>query len=131
VTVFRAVSTPAGLRRWFLKSASLPTVEGAKYEFVWQGGYRHTAKVLEFVPNRRLSLQRWNRAGRRTLGSRVTFDLRSRGKGTLLHLSHTGYPRPDPWIEVYGATQSGWAYFLQNPKSVLEHDHDLRSSRDR
>jgi uncharacterized protein YndB with AHSA1/START domain len=129
-TVFRALSTPAGLARWFLKSARLPKVKGAEYEFVWQGGYRHTAKVLEFVPHRRLSLQWWNRARGRTLVTRVTFELRPRGKGTLLHLRHTGYPRSDPWIEAYGATHSGWAYFLQNLRSVLEHEHDLRSRLD-
>jgi uncharacterized protein YndB with AHSA1/START domain len=129
-TVFRALSTPAGLRRWFLKSAHLPTTTGAEYEFVWQGGHHHTAKVLEFVPNRRLSLEWWNRARRRTLWSRVTFDLRPRGTGTLLRLRHTGYPRSDPWIGVYGATQSGWAYYLQNLRSVLEPGHDLRSSHD-
>jgi uncharacterized protein YndB with AHSA1/START domain len=128
--VFRALSTPAGLSRWFLKSARLPREKGAKYEFVWQGGYRHTAKVLAFVPDRQLSLQWFNRARGRTLWTRATFSFRSVGNGTLLHLRHTGYPRSDPWVEVYGATQSGWAYFLQNLKSVLEHEHDLRSPRE-
>jgi len=62
--VFRALSDSSELPRWFLKSARLPPKKGEDYEFVWQGGYRHEGQVLEFIPNRKLSLSWPNRVGK-------------------------------------------------------------------
>lgn len=128
--VFRALSDPSELRRWFLKSARVPAKAGEDYEFVWQGGYRHEGKVLEYVPNRRLSLSWPNRHGGRTNWSTATFTVSKEGRGTLLHLRHAAFPREGGWVGVYGDTSSGWAYYLMNLKSVLEHGHDLRSPKD-
>lgn len=128
--VFRALSDPSELRRWFLKSARLPPKKGEDYEFVWQGGYRHEGQVLDFVRNRRLSLSWPNRYRNATKWTKVTFTLSREGRGTRLELRHAGYPRSGGWVEVYGDTMSGWAYFLMNLKSVLQYGHDLRSPKD-
>jgi uncharacterized protein YndB with AHSA1/START domain len=128
--VFRALSDPSELARWFLKSARLPPKKGEDYEFVWQGGHRHEGQVLEFLPNRRLSLSWPNRYRNATLWTKVTFTVSKEGRGTRLRLRHAGYPRSGGWVEVYGDTQSGWAYFLLNLRSVLERGHDLRSAKD-
>jgi uncharacterized protein YndB with AHSA1/START domain len=128
--VFRALTDPAELATWFLAHAILPHQKGAEYEFEWQGGYRHRARVLAFEADRRLSLEWLNKVGRSSLRTAVTFTVRKAGRGTQLTLRHTGYPRTGPWLEAYGDTQSGWAYFLLNLKSVLEHRQDLRSPKD-
>ena len=129
--VFRALSEPSGLARWFLARAKLEPRTGSEYEFVWQGGYHHTGVVLDFAAGRRISLSWPNRVGRESLITRVTLSVRRDGAGTIVRLRHAGYPRRDPWIEVYGATEYGWANFLTNLKSVLEHGHDLRPRRPR
>ena len=128
--VFRALSDPRGLTTWFLAKAQVEPRKGGAYEFEWRAGYRHSGKVLDFVRGKKLSLTWPNGVGRKRLTTRVTFSVRRQGRGTRVHLRHTGYPRSDPWIEVYGATQCGWSYFLMNLKSVLEHGHDLRSPKD-
>jgi uncharacterized protein YndB with AHSA1/START domain len=128
--VFRALSNPDELTRWFLRSARLPAMKGEEYEFVWQGGYRHCGKVLAFEKNRRLSLSWPNRYRRTTRWTRVTFTVTRQGRGTLVRLKHVGHARSEGWIEIYGGTQSGWAYFMMNLRSVLEHGFDLRSPRD-
>lgn len=128
--VFRGLSDPSELARWFLKSARLPPRTGEDYEFVWKGGYRHEGLVLDFVRNRRLSLSWPNRLGKTTKWTKVTFTVSKEGRGTLLHLRHGGYPAVGRWIEVYGDSCSGWSYFLMNLKSVLENGHDLRSPKD-
>ncbi|MGP8078385.1 MAG: SRPBCC family protein [Thermoplasmata archaeon] len=125
--VFRALTEPAGLVTWFLAKAKLEPRRGGSYEFTWQGGYRHRGKVLDYVKNRRLSLT-W--PTRRLGDTRVTFTLRRAGAGTRIEIRHTGYQRTDAWLEMYGGTQSGWAYFFVNLKSVLEHGHDLRTPGD-
>lgn len=125
--VFRSLTEPSELTRWFLKEAHLPRKAGATYEFAWQSGYRHRAKVIAFVPNRKLSLE-WPAKG---LGmTRVTFTLTARKGGTRLTLRHTGYGTSPAWIENYGGTCQGWSYFFTNLKSVLRNGTDLREAGD-
>jgi uncharacterized protein YndB with AHSA1/START domain len=128
--VFEALATPEGLSGWFLQSAKIEPKAGSEYTFTWQGGYKHTARVLAAVPGRRLVLGWPNRVGRTTRTTVVSFTLHKKGKGTRLELRHEGYPATGSWLEVYGATQSGWAYFLTNLKSVLATGRDLRSDHD-
>lgn len=122
-TVFRALTEPSELRRWFLKDAELPPRAGATYRFVWREGYRHRAKVIAFEPDRKLVLE-WPAKG---LGkTEVSFALAPRKGGTRLVLRHTGFGRSPGWIANYGGTCEGWAYFLTNLKSVLRTGVDLR-----
>jgi len=125
--VFRALTEPSELARWFLKTARLPPRAGAEYEFVWLPGYRHRAKVIAFVPNRKLALE-W--PAQRLGMTRVTFTLTAQKGGTRLTLRHTGYGVTPAWIRNYGGTNQGWAYFLMNLKSVLRNGTDLRDARD-
>ncbi len=128
--VFRALTVPSELGRWFLKKAQLSPTKGRGYAFWWQGGYSHAGRVLEFVQNRRVSLS-WPNSVKHVPGeTRVTFAVRKRGSGTLLRVRHVGYKRSNAWLQLHGGTQSGWADYLVNLKSVLEHGHDLRSPRD-
>ncbi len=120
------------MKRWFLAAARLAKEKGGTYEFTWQGGYKASGRVLDYVPGRKLSLswpQYWNE---KYLGdTRATFSVKTQGKGALLKLRHSGYKNSNGWIENYALTHSGWAYFLTNLKSVMEHSYDLRSNLDR
>ncbi|MGC2289221.1 MAG: SRPBCC domain-containing protein [Thermoplasmata archaeon] len=126
-TVFRALTEPEELTRWFLTDAVLPPERGATYVFTWTRNRRHSGKVMDFVRNQRLTLS-WPAHG---LGdTRVTLSVRPDAQGTRLEVRHTGYRKTDAWLKIYGGTQSGWAYYLTNLKSVLEHGHDLRAPGD-
>jgi uncharacterized protein YndB with AHSA1/START domain len=129
-TVFRAVADPKQIVRWFLAKAELPPEKGARYRFEWPGGYSHEGSVIEFVRDRRLTLSWPNGSRSERFLTRVTFSVRRAGPGTFLKLHHTGFPRTPVGIEQYGGTESGWAYYLVNLRSVLEHGRDLRSPRD-
>ncbi|MCI4353530.1 MAG: hypothetical protein L3K14_09170 [Thermoplasmata archaeon] len=82
------------------------------------------------TPIRRPTLSWPNLVGRVTRLTRVTIELSRKGRGTLLRVHHVGYPSPLRRWATYGGTGSRWAYFLTNPKSVLEHGTDLRSPHD-
>jgi uncharacterized protein YndB with AHSA1/START domain len=126
-SVFRALTEPAELTKWFLVAAQVAPRKGGRYEFTWRGGYHHAGTVLEFVRNRRFCLT-W--PGPTSKMTRVTFSFRRVGTGTRLEVRHTGFGHTPAWLENYGGTSSGWAYFLMNLKSVLEHGHDLRTRGD-
>jgi uncharacterized protein YndB with AHSA1/START domain len=125
--VFRSLTVPAELRRWFLADAELQPRKGGQFRFSWGGGYWMTSEVSRFQRNRALGLV-WLDA--RPDGSHVRTDvllsLRKQGSGTLLTLRHRGFTSP----RHYAGCATRWAYYLTNLKSVLGHGVDLRSEGD-
>ena len=129
-TVFGALTEPKQLKSWFLKSARIKPVEGSDYTFAWEGYDRQKGKVVKVVPNRLLVLTWPNSFKGKAFMTDARFTLREKGGGTLLTVRHTGFEEGDDWVWLYGAVQSGWAYFLTNLKSVLAQGKDLRSKYD-
>jgi uncharacterized protein YndB with AHSA1/START domain len=130
--VFKAITEPHLLKRWFIASAKLSPRKGGNFSFEWQGGYTLSGKVLDYARDRKLSLSwRHGKEEERPLGiTRVSFKLKPKEDGTILELTHSGYKSGNPWIEEYAEHSSGWAYYLTNLKSVLQHNRDLRSPLD-
>ena len=129
-TVFEALTEPKQLVKWFLIEARIKLKEGSRYKFTWQGGSSNTGIVKKVVPDRFLVLSWPDRVNGKLYPTQASFTLSRKGKGTLLTLKHTGFKEGDDWIWLYGAIQSGWAYFLTNLKSVLSQGADLRSKYD-
>ncbi len=129
--VFRALTEPEQLIRWFLAKAKVDLKKGGKIEFVWMGGQKMASKVKKVVPNKQVAyawqdeLPKGKKA--KTLAE---FKVVKKGKGSLLKLTHSGFGEGKAWIEPYGAIQSGWAYYLTNLKSLMQNDVDLRSKYD-
>jgi uncharacterized protein YndB with AHSA1/START domain len=129
--VFKALTSPKRLAKWFLQEAKIEPEAGTKYEFVWRGGHHHEGKVLAVDPGRKLTLSWPQRTAKKELGNTtVTFELRERNGGALLSLTHSGFGKSEEWIQTYALTSSGWAYYLTNLKSVLENGTDLRRRED-
>lgn len=129
--VFKFIAEPRGLKRWILASGKITPKKGGNYAFTWQGGYSHSGKVLDYVRDQRLSLLWPHRSGEDLLGNtRVTFRLKPKEEGTLLEMTHAGFKSGAAWGKEYDGTNSGWAYYLTNLKSVVQHNKDLRSPLD-
>ena len=86
--------------------------------------------MLKVVPGRLLLLSWPNTFKGKTFETQARFTLKKKRSGTLLTVRHTGFEEGDDWVWLYGAVQSGWAYFLTNLKSVLANGKDLRSEFD-
>ena len=128
--VFRALTEPSQLVKWFLASAKIKPRAGGSYTFTWQGGSSHTGVVKKAVAGRVLVLSWPDRVKGKTYLTQASFTFSKKGSGTLLTLKHTGFRQGDDWVWLFGAIQSGWAYFLTNLKSVLGQGKDLRSKHD-
>lgn len=113
-TVFRALTEPAELARWYGPSDEY-TVEvhtwdcqpGGQYRISMKhvGGNVHTVggEFREVRPGRRLSYT-WAWEQQPPLDTLVVFDLAPAGAGTRLTLTHSGFPS----TEVSGEHQKGW-----------------------
>jgi len=127
---FKAISEPKRLERWLLDEATLSPRTGGRYSFRWKGGPTHTGRVLEFVRGKHLTLTwQWPGAGD-LLVTKLKISATPKGRGTVVKFTHSGFPKQERWVDLYGGAIQGWTYFLMNLKSVLEHDHDLRSPED-
>ncbi|MCI4334548.1 MAG: SRPBCC domain-containing protein [Thermoplasmata archaeon] len=128
-TVFDAISTPRGLASWMVVRAELPAQTGAKYEFEFDGGWRHEGTVQRFRAGRSITLT-WAWEGVPVKGTVLTLSVRPKKGGALFRFVHSGFPREKKWMDLYGVTEWGWTYYGMNLKSVLEAHHDLRSRWD-
>jgi uncharacterized protein YndB with AHSA1/START domain len=127
--VFRAITDPQWLTRWLCDHAELSPRKGGSYFLGWKDGPTHSGKVVDFRPGRRVALA-WSWPGVKLSGTVLSLSLATAGKGTLLRITHTGFPRQEKWTDLYGGAEWGWTYFAMNLKSVLENGHDLRSNGD-
>jgi uncharacterized protein YndB with AHSA1/START domain len=110
--------------KWFFGSINdfEPKVVFSTTFNVSSGGknYLHVWRVMEAVPNRRLTLE-W-RYGGIPGASFVTFELTPSGEGTHLKLTHRGldaFPQDDPALTRESGV-NGWNYFIcQQLKTFL------------
>jgi uncharacterized protein YndB with AHSA1/START domain len=125
--VFGALTDSKMLVKWFLSNAKVVPKKGGSYSFDWIGGYHMDGEVKKFKANEAVSFT-WSdklKSGE-TSETTASFEVASKGNGTLLRLRHTGFRDPEHFAEC----SSRWGYYLTNMKSVLDHDTDLRSKYD-
>ncbi len=128
--VFKAITNPNRLTRWFCDVAEFSPRKGGRYAFSWKDGPTHTGKVLEFAKGRGWTLT-WEWPGLTDAGvTRFRLHVEPKGKGTLLRVLHSGLPVGKRWDDLYAGAVWGWTYFAMNLKSVVEHGYDLRSKYD-
>jgi uncharacterized protein YndB with AHSA1/START domain len=125
--VFRSLTDPKMLVRWFLSDAALDARTWGSYAFDWIGGYHMTGTVKQFEANRAVSFSWTDRLkSGKVANTTASFEVAKKGDGTLMKLRHTGFKDPEHFAEC----SSRWAYYLTNMKSVLDHGNDLRSKYD-
>jgi uncharacterized protein YndB with AHSA1/START domain len=117
--VFRALTDSKDLVKWLLVKAEVDLRKGGDYSFENLLGTHWTGKVISLEKNKAVSFS-W------IANTTVMFEVTKKGDGTLLKLRHTGLEDP----ELFAKISQGWAYYLTNLKSVLDHDTDLRSKYD-
>jgi uncharacterized protein YndB with AHSA1/START domain len=129
--VFAALTDPALLTKWFVEKAVVTPRPGGAYRLSWGAGFSMKGKIEEFSAPKRMTVTWVDRLeGGKTFETQARFSLTKKGKGTLLEVTHRGFKSGKKWLALHGAVQSGWAYYLMNLKSVLDHGIDLRSPSD-
>ena len=129
--VFAALTQPRELARWFVQSAVVELREGGAYRLSWGPQVAMKGKVRSFTTPTKLVIDWHDRMpGGKAFDTVAKFKLRKRGKGTVLIVTHEGFRSGKAWVRLFGSVQSGWAYYLQNLKSVVEHGTDLRTEVD-
>lgn len=103
--VFGALIEPRQLERWIASRASVETHVGGSYDIGWGNPW----KVLELVPNERLTLME------ESSKSVITWTLEGSEGKTRLMLVHSGFA-PDIETGLY----TGWLTFMSSIKALVE-----------
>jgi len=129
--LFSAFTDPEELAKWFVEKAVIAPRKGSDFRLTWAGGYKMRGRVKNVEPAKKLFLTWVDRFEKgKTFETEARFTFTKKGRGTLLTISHRGFKSGKRWVSLYGGIESGWAYYLLNLRSVLEHGVDLRSEQD-
>jgi len=128
--VFSALTEPKELAKWFPSDAEVQLEKGGKFVLRFGKEFAMKGKVKKAKAPGRLTLSWIDKIGNKTVKTTADFTLERKNGGTLLTLTHSGFGSGKRAVWLYGAIQSGWAYYLTNLRSVLEHGIDLRSEHD-
>ena len=117
--VFRAISDEKELAKWFPDHARLELKIGGVVQLVfYKDGDVHAedhqveGRVLEMVPNKKLSYSWANTSDPKFPKTIVAWTLEPAGKGkTRVTLVHTGFDPKSRWFELHN---QGWSYFVED-----------------
>lgn len=121
VSVFSYLTDPAKITSWLADQAILEPNFGGKFHFRWKNQDPVDGVVTEYTAANTLALT-WRHPADNA-ETQVTFKLSPQGGQTLVELEHRGFASaPD----LENAVKS-WVFYLENLKSVIETQIDLRT----
>jgi uncharacterized protein YndB with AHSA1/START domain len=128
--VWRALTSPRGVRSFFAAQAKVEPMIGGAYEIYFiptnPPGLRGTenVRILAMEPPRRLLIS-WNAptafGDLRTQQTTVEFELAPAARGTRLTLTHFGWGRGARWQKVRDYFAGAWPYVLGQLQYRFDH----------
>lgn len=119
--VFRAVSTPQDLDRWWTKRSAGEARTGAEYELWFGPDYDWRAQVTRCVPPVEFELQ-ITKAMPDWIGTKVGFVLDGADGGTMVRFRHAGWAEAS---EHFRISSYCWAMYLRILTRYLERGEEV------
>lgn len=132
--VFKAITDPEELVKWFPDQAVLEPRKGGLVQFRFfdngQENHRSEGKVIEIVPDEKLVYSWKNTSDPDFPDTTVSWTLESVGSRTRVTLVHSGF---DPKGKWRGLHDQGWGYFVNRLDRLLHGEplDDKQVSRER
>jgi len=122
--VYHALTDPKELSRWFVSEASIDLRPGGSYRWVFGEGTGaagtdplvSSGEFLDIVPQESLRLNT-SVEGTETL---LEFRLDPWRDGTILTVSHSGFPGEESWDDAFRSVDQGWQSEIQVLKVYME-----------
>jgi uncharacterized protein YndB with AHSA1/START domain len=119
--VFKAITTPSGLDKWWTKTSSGEPRSGAIYDLGFGTDAQWRGRVTEVVPNESFELQMITAAEEWT-DTRVRFDLVPGSGVTTVRFRHIGWPNNS---DNYRMSSYCWAAYLRIMRRYLEYGESV------
>lgn len=123
--VFRTVSAPEGLDRWWTKRSAGEPRPGAEYELWFGPEHDWRATVTKCTPDTEFELE-LTHADEDWVGTRVGFRLEGKSGGTQVRFYNEGWRTPN---EHYRISCYCWAMYLRILRRYVEHGESVAYER--
>jgi uncharacterized protein YndB with AHSA1/START domain len=129
--VFRAITEPAQIAKWFAPEARVDPRVGGEYFFSWGPGMEGSTVISAWDPYTHFGTGRERSVTYSSKGQpvdtgvaqmvAVDYYVEAIGDGiTRLRLVQSGFGPEAAWDDEFESTKRGWAEFLQKLKEILE-----------
>lgn len=122
--VWRAITDPKELERWFPLKASGTAGPGGAITLSWGPPMEWTTHIKVWEPPTHVQFEDPADPSRPGAVSRVDYHLETRAGRTIVRLVHSGFDASADWDEQFTSTTNGWRYFLMNLRHYVERHHD-------
>jgi uncharacterized protein YndB with AHSA1/START domain len=128
--VFRAITDPEQIAKWFAPEARVDPRVGGEYFFSWGPGMEGSTTIVTWDPGKHFGTRSersvtYGRKGPVETGVvqqiAVDYYIESLGGGiTRLRLVQSGFGAEAAWDDEFALTKSGWTDFLKKLKELVE-----------
>lgn len=122
--VYLALTDPHELSRWFVSEASIDLRPGGSYRWVFGEGTGHAGSDALVTSGEFVALvpQEYLRLGTKVEETDTTLEFRLDAwrDGTILTVSHSGFPGEEAWDDAFRTVDQGWQSEVQVLKLYLE-----------
>jgi uncharacterized protein YndB with AHSA1/START domain len=121
-SVFKVISTPQGLDKWWSKNSSGNPGLGEIIKLNFGPDYDWQAKISIYKPNFEIEYEFVN-AQDDWLGTQVSFFIEKRNSSTQVYFKHTGWQEAH---EHYKISCYCWAMYLRLIKRYIEYEEFVK-----
>jgi uncharacterized protein YndB with AHSA1/START domain len=130
--VYRALTDARQLEGWFPSKVETDVRVGGRIKFRFEAlgptadfhDHDREGVFTELVPGKRVAYT-WRLPEGETL---VTWDLKPKGSGTEIRLTHSGFGDSPQWRKHLEDHSGGWGFFLDNLAAVVKGQPDGRTA---
>ena len=119
--VWQALTTGAGIARWFAPHATVTPGEGGSVSVGWDPNEMWSQPITVWEPMRRMqTASEMPSQDGRMVRLAVDYYLEAHGGRVRVRLVHSGFDDSASWDNYIDGLDAGWTYFLFNLKHALE-----------
>jgi uncharacterized protein YndB with AHSA1/START domain len=124
--VWRALTTPEGIRSWFTTKAEVEPGEGGKITYTWEemGGMSGSGAIEAWEPGRRLRLRHITDGKGPAIVEEWTIESLDGGR-SLLRFVQSDIPADPSWDGYYDSTNRGWRMYFDLLRHALAHHEGI------
>jgi uncharacterized protein YndB with AHSA1/START domain len=119
--VWEALTTGAGIARWFAPCAAVTPGEGGSVSVGWDPKEMWDTPITVWEPKRRMqTVSEMPAKDGRMVRLAVDYYVEVHGGRVRVRLVHSGFDDSGAWDDYIDGLDAGWTYFLFNLKHALE-----------
>jgi len=113
--VYQTISTIEGLKEWWTPQVEGSTQEGGEIKFGF--GPEYFKKMLVKQITNEKVVWECQKAVEEWIGTEISFQIESKGDGTILHFSHSNWK---DYSRMFSQCSFDWALFLRSLRKYCE-----------